>query len=98
MPSMAYIEDKNTRLSILSSTPLGCSSLREGQFEVMLDRRLKQDDNRGLSQGVLDNHPTNHIFRIILERRTHRCQVTKHTIYFGYFDYHFFVFLFQDNN
>lgn len=76
MPSLAYIEDGMTRMSIVSSTALGCSSLREGQLEVMLDRKLKQDDNRGLGQGVMDNHPTRHIFRILLERRTHRCQVS----------------------
>ncbi|GLV43581.1 alpha-Mannosidase class II a, partial [Carabus blaptoides fortunei] len=76
MPSLAYIEDRMTRMSIVSSTALGCSSLREGQLEVMLDRKLKQDDNRGLGQGVTDNHPTRHIFRILLERRTHRCQAT----------------------
>lgn len=76
MPTQAYIEDKDTRLTILTSTPLGCSSLRQGQLEVMLDRRLNQDDNRGLGQGVLDNHPTRHIFRVILEKKTHKCQGT----------------------
>lgn len=76
MPSKAYIEDKTTRLTILTSTPLGCSSLSGGKFEVMLDRRLNQDDNLGLGQGVLDNHPTKHIFRVIVERRTQDCQVS----------------------
>lgn len=73
---MAYIEDDTTRLTILTSSPLGCSSLSPGEIEVMLDRRLNQDDNRGLGQGVMDNVPTRHIFRILLERRTHSCQVS----------------------
>lgn len=75
MPTAAYIEDKTTRLTLLTGSPLGSSSLKEGQIEVMLDRRLNQDDNLGLGQGVLDNHPTKHVFRLILERKTHKCQV-----------------------
>lgn len=72
---MAYIEDKNTRLSLLTGSPLGGSSLKEGRLEVMLDRKLHQDDNLGLGQGVTDNHPIRHVFRLILERKTHKCQV-----------------------
>ncbi|RZC36724.1 alpha-mannosidase 2 [Asbolus verrucosus] len=74
MPSMMYVEDKTTRLTVLTGSPLGTSSLREGQVEVMLDRRLNQDDNLGLGQAVLDNHPTKHIFRVIVEQKTHSCQ------------------------
>lgn len=74
MPAMAYIEDKNTRLTILTGSPLGCSSLRQGEIEVMLDRKLNQDDHLGLGQGVTDNHPTRHIFRVLLEKKTHKCE------------------------
>ncbi|XP_025832856.1 alpha-mannosidase 2 isoform X2 [Agrilus planipennis] len=76
MPSMMYIEDNGTRLTMISSTPLGCSSLKEGQMEVMQDRRLNQDDSRGLGQGVLDNHPTRHVFRVVLEHRKRDCYGT----------------------
>lgn len=74
MPTMMYIEDKETRLSIATSSPIGCASLREGQIEMMMDRRLNQDDNRGLGQGVLDNLPTRHTFKILLEKRKAKCQ------------------------
>jgi alpha-mannosidase II len=76
IPTMAYIEDETTRLTVLTGSPLGASSLREGHIEVMLDRRLNQDDNLGLGQAVLDNHPTKHVFRIILEQKTHSCRAT----------------------
>ncbi|CAG9830162.1 unnamed protein product [Diabrotica balteata] len=79
IPTMAYIEDEYTRLTVTTSTPLGCSSLSPGQIEVMLDRRLNQDDNLGLGQGVMDNAPTRHIFRLLLEQKNSNCQTTAKT-------------------
>lgn len=76
IPTMAYIEDSNTRLSVVTASPLGCSSVSPGEIEVMLDRRLNQDDNLGMGQGVLDNVPTRHTFRILLEKKTHSCEVS----------------------
>ncbi|KAK6034226.1 glycosyl hydrolase family 38 protein [Cooperia oncophora] len=67
MPSAAYIEDTSTRLSLHGNQPLGVSSLKPGQIEVMLDRRLNQDDDRGLFQDVTDNHRTLSRFRLLVE-------------------------------
>ncbi|XP_056633702.1 alpha-mannosidase 2 [Diorhabda sublineata] len=74
IPTMAYIEDAATRLTITTATPLGCSSLTPGRIEVMLDRRLNQDDNLGLGQGVQDNRPIEHVFRILIETKRDNCE------------------------
>lgn len=40
-----------------------------GELEVMLDRRLQQDDNRGLGQGVTDNKLTASLYHLLVEER-----------------------------
>ena len=69
--SQIFIEDQKTRLSLLTQQPHGGSSLAGGQVEVMLDRRLMQDDHRGLEQGVTDNVLTSSVFRLLVEHRAH---------------------------
>ncbi|KAG9352329.1 hypothetical protein JZ751_020742 [Albula glossodonta] len=70
MPTMAYIQDSQYRLTLHTAQALGVSSLDSGQLEVILDRRLMQDDNRGLGQGLKDNKRTANRFRILLEKRS----------------------------
>ncbi|XP_017921593.1 PREDICTED: alpha-mannosidase 2x isoform X3 [Capra hircus] len=70
MPVMAYLQDAQSRLTLHTAQALGVSSLHNGQLEVILDRRLMQDDNRGLGQGLKDNKRTCNHFRLLLERRT----------------------------
>ncbi|OAD56881.1 Alpha-mannosidase 2 [Eufriesea mexicana] len=73
MAASTYIEDKRIRLTVVTAQPLGVSSMASGQIEIMQDRRLLQDDNRGLGQGITDNLLTNHIFMFILEKRKPFC-------------------------
>lgn len=42
--------DRNLQLSILPDRPQGGSSLRDGQLELMLHRRLLQDDSLGMEE------------------------------------------------
>lgn len=68
MPSLAYMQGANGhRFSVHSRQSLGVASLKNGWLEIMLDRRLVRDDDRGLGQGVMDNRPMNVIFHILLE-------------------------------
>lgn len=67
MPTLASIEDEHQRLTILSEHAQGTASLEEGSIDVWLDRRLAQDDERGLGQGVMDNVPTRTRLRVVLE-------------------------------
>ncbi|XP_032521675.1 alpha-mannosidase 2 isoform X2 [Danaus plexippus] len=76
LPAAAYIEDAATRLTVVTSTPLGTAALQPGQIEIMQDRRLSRDDNRGVNQGVLDNVRTRHVFRVIVEHSQPNCQST----------------------
>ncbi|XP_015782314.1 alpha-mannosidase 2 isoform X2 [Tetranychus urticae] len=69
MPSLMYIEDAWTRLNILSAQPLGVTSQHPGMIDIFLDRRLLQDDNRGVGQGVTDHRRTREKFRVAIENR-----------------------------
>ncbi|XP_045502615.1 alpha-mannosidase 2 [Colias croceus] len=84
LPAAAYIEDESTRLTILTSTPLGVAALQPGQIEIMQDRRLSRDDNRGVNQGVLDNVRTRHCFRLLVEHATSPCSRSRGDKLYGH--------------
>uniref|UniRef100_A0A3B3TQS3 Glycosyl hydrolase family 38 C-terminal domain-containing protein n=1 Tax=Poecilia latipinna TaxID=48699 RepID=A0A3B3TQS3_9TELE len=69
MTSAAFLQDASSRLSLLSAQSQAAASLRPGELELVLDRRLQQDDNRGLGQGVTDNKPTATLYHLLLEDR-----------------------------
>ncbi|KZV32934.1 alpha-mannosidase 2x-like [Dorcoceras hygrometricum] len=68
MPSLAFMLGSNgERFSVHTRQSMGVASLENGWLEIMLDRRLVRDDDRGLGQGVMDNHPMNVLFHILVE-------------------------------
>uniref|UniRef100_A0A4W3JJA1 mannosyl-oligosaccharide 1,3-1,6-alpha-mannosidase n=1 Tax=Callorhinchus milii TaxID=7868 RepID=A0A4W3JJA1_CALMI len=69
LTTTAYIQDNGFRLTLHSAQSLGVASLKSGQLEIIMDRRLMQDDNRGLGQGLQDNKVTANLFRLLLERK-----------------------------
>ena len=68
MPTLACIEDGTTRFTVLSEHAQGVASLTDGTIDVWLDRRLGQDDERGLGQGVEDNVRVRTTLRVVVEK------------------------------
>lgn len=67
MPTHASIQDEKSRLTILSEHAQGTASLEKGSIDIWLDRRLMQDDDRGLGQRLTDNVPTRTRLRVVVE-------------------------------
>lgn len=65
--SMAYIQDENIRLSLLTDHAQGVASWQPGFLEVMLDRRTLYDDSRGMGEGVVDNRETISHYWLLIE-------------------------------
>lgn len=59
------------RVTILSHQAHGVGSLSEGAIEIMLDRRLNQDDGRGLGESVTDNVRTEIPLWLVIEPTIH---------------------------
>lgn len=69
MTSASFLQDSTSRVSLLTAQSQAVASLTPGELEVVLDRRLQQDDNRGLGQGVTDNKLTASLYHLLLEDR-----------------------------
>ncbi|GJP76352.1 hypothetical protein CLOP_g6810 [Closterium sp. NIES-67] len=71
MPALAFLQDPSgLRFSVHTRQAVGAASLKSGWLEMVLDRRLNQDDQRGLAQGVTDNRPLHSLFHLLLEANT----------------------------
>lgn len=67
MTSMAFIQDKRNRLTVITDHAQGVTGLQEGQLLVMLDRRVLFNDGRGTQEGLADSRNTCHRNFILLE-------------------------------
>ncbi|KAL1554044.1 alpha-mannosidase [Salvia divinorum] len=47
-----YIKDRSTEMSVLVDRSVGGSSIIDGEVEIMLHRRLLQDDGRGVDEAL----------------------------------------------
>lgn len=65
--SMAYIQDENIRLSLLTNHAQGAASWQPGYLEVMLERRTLYDDSRGMGEGLVDNRKTVSKYFLLIE-------------------------------
>ncbi|KAI6218357.1 Alpha-mannosidase [Aphelenchoides fujianensis] len=68
MAAAALLEANGRRLSLVARQAAAVGSVRAGRLDVVLDRRLAQDDGRGIGDGILDNRPTESRFRLLFER------------------------------
>lgn len=55
--TMAWLQDNETRLTLVTNHAQGAASYEPGRLELMLDRRTLYDDLRGIGEGVVDNRP-----------------------------------------
>lgn len=62
-----FIQDDTTRVTLLTDHSVGGTSFKQGQLEVMLDRRTELDDSRGMSEPVQDNVRVRHRFWLMVE-------------------------------
>lgn len=69
--TMAYIQDDDIRLSLLTNHAQGAASWQPGFLEVMLDRRTLYDDSRGMGEGLVDNRKTVMKFWLMIEDISH---------------------------
>ncbi|XP_073965162.1 LOW QUALITY PROTEIN: alpha-mannosidase 2-like [Choristoneura fumiferana] len=56
--TMAWLQDDETRLTLVTNHAQGAAAFEPGRLEVMLDRRTLYDDFRGMGEGLVDNKPT----------------------------------------
>ncbi|KAI6221017.1 Alpha-mannosidase [Aphelenchoides fujianensis] len=68
MAAAALLEANGRRFSLVARQAAAVGSVRAGRLDVVLDRRLAQDDGRGMGAGILDNRPTESRFRMLFER------------------------------
>ncbi|KAI6219303.1 Alpha-mannosidase [Aphelenchoides fujianensis] len=68
MAAAALLEANGRRFSLVARQAAAVGSVRAGRLDVVLDRRLAQDDGRGMGAGILDNRSTESRFRLLFER------------------------------
>ncbi len=68
MTTGAFIQDSSLRFSLLTAQALGVASLHSSEIQVFLDRRLNQDDQRGIGMAMNENVPVSSRFLLLFEQ------------------------------
>jgi len=68
--SAIFHEDEMHRFTVLTKQAMGVGSLDSGELQIVLDRTMTMDDNRGLHEGVRDNLPLQYRFALLMESRS----------------------------
>lgn len=68
--TMAWLQDEESRLTLVTNHAQGAAAYEPGRLEVMLDRRTLYDDFRGIGEGVVDNKVTYFQNWLLLEPMT----------------------------
>lgn len=63
-----FIEDSNTRLNILLPHTYGVTAV-DNQIEIMLDRKIHNDDGRGMGEGLEDSKAISTVFWLLPESK-----------------------------
>eukprot|EP00899_Mesostigma_viride_P024803 jgi/Mesvir1/5507/Mv15548-RA.1 len=66
--SAAYIRDDRAMLSLVTDRAAGAASLRDGEMEVMVHRKLNGDDGKGLDEVMDGSGPVSGMLRLQLAR------------------------------
>eukprot|EP00730_Choanoeca_flexa_P003248 TRINITY_DN11341_c0_g1_i2.p1 TRINITY_DN11341_c0_g1~~TRINITY_DN11341_c0_g1_i2.p1 ORF type:complete len:1226 (+),score=295.66 TRINITY_DN11341_c0_g1_i2:167-3844(+) len=72
LSSHVFVQSQAARLTWLTDTPLGASSLETGSMEMMLDRSHSRDDNLGMGEGITDSIRYRQQSVLLLEPITHQ--------------------------
>lgn len=67
LPAAAVLQNSADRLTLLTRQPHGAASLRPGQLELILDRRISSQDHKGNGEPTDDNTRTRAEFALVLE-------------------------------
>ena len=76
--SSIFINDTRSHLTLVSSQAHGVASLNEGQLEVMIQRRLLQDDALGMNEAMNETAPCQAQFFVFFKGTKEENAVLRH--------------------
>lgn len=78
--SVVSIRDERAHLAVISAQAHGVASLNQGELEVMLQRRLMQDDNLGMEEAMNETAPCQLKFFLVVGDSQENMAVNRHSL------------------